>query len=279
MLKKYKIILTFTIFITVTLLAYYLNEPWALLFYNTILALFPTEIKNVFFRIPNAKHIRLSYSYIFRIEVSGNYLLVKDEQGRNNYHPVGGVYKYDPESIDLSERFEGIYDNLFNATKDTQNDLRIIIKRDKFKRFKTWFSTQKNRENIKDLSREFSEELINTGILAQDTFERIKYKYIGSYTQKSYNKELCMKQIRHFDVLNIKLTNAQKHYLNGLMQKTSEKYLFANKNNIQDGYIQFAGNRYDIAGYTNLILIGGTTNLSEEFNRNQEFEVTTNIKS
>lgn len=270
MKKQYKILFVFIIILVVSLIAYYYKQPWVLLLYNTVLALFPNEIKNIFYRIPNSNSIRLSYSYIFRIEVHGCYLLVKDEQGRNNYHPVGGVYKYDEESVDISERFEGVSDNLFNATADIQNDLRIIIKRNRLKQFRLWFSTQENRENINNLYREFFEELIKTGILPEPDFKQFKYKYIGSYTQKSYNEQLKMQQIRHFDVLNIKFTSVQKECLNQLMSQPSKKYLFARKQDICDGYMQFAGNRYDIAEYTKLILIG-CSDLEEEFNVNNEY--------
>ena len=173
----YKIIFGILILVCVTAIAIIFQQPWFLVLYNTVLALFPSEIKKFFNKIPNAKRIRISCSYIFKIETSGHYLLVKDEQGRNNFHPVGGVYKYDPDSIDIAERFEGEYDGLFDDGSDTRYDLRITIDRKKFKKFKKWFCTEKQRENTNDLSREFKEELIDRNILPEDVFEHIKYKY------------------------------------------------------------------------------------------------------
>src|SRR5690242_2262007 len=46
-----------------------------------------------------SSEIRLSISYLYRIEMNGKYLLIKSYRIPNTYQPVGGVYKYyDPEA-------------------------------------------------------------------------------------------------------------------------------------------------------------------------------------
>lgn len=262
---KNKITVTILIILITSAIAYFFEEPWFLVLYNLVLALFAGEIKDVFLRITNNKQIRVSYSYIFRIEVQGKYLLVKDEQGRNNYHPVGGVYKYYRDDLDIAELFNGEYDGIFNANKDTEDDLRLIIKKSKLKSFNNWFFTEKNRENSDNLGREFKEELIDRKILDEQIFDKIKYKYIGSYTQKSFNKELKLKQIRHFDVFTIKLSNAQRTFLQKLMKRNSEDYLFATQECINNGFVHSSGNRYEIAEYTKLILNIKTNDLIKEY--------------
>lgn len=265
MKKKQKLFFILSIIIIVSLLSYFFKQAWILLFYSTIISLFPSEIKKLFSTIVCAKYIRVSYSYIFRIQINGYYLLVKDEQGRNNYHPVGGVYKFRSEQIDISDRFEGSYDGLFNDTEDTQDDLRLIIKKNKLKEFKNWFSKGVQRENLFNLSREFKEELIVRNILPMDVFNCIKYKYVGSYETKSYNEVLKMDQLRHYDIIDLKLTSSQKKYLKKINKNPTDLYLFANKNNIENGCIETAGNRYEIANYTKLVLIGTPYKLSKEF--------------
>lgn len=273
--KKYKIILVLVIIVIVSLLSYFFEQVWILLLYSTIISLFPGEIKNIFSHIFSAKQIRISYSYIFRIEVNGYYLLVKDEQGRNNYHPVGGVYKFNSEEVDISDDFEGSYDGLFNDTEDTQDDLRLIIKKNKLKKFKKWFSKEIQREILCDLSREFREELLERKILSIDIFKNIKYKYAGSYTSKSYNDILKMNQVRHYDIIDLKLTNIQKKYLKEINKAPTDLYLFATKNNIENGCIESGGNRYEIANYTKLILIGSPYKLSKEFDNSIEYSIKT----
>ena len=39
------------------------------------------------------KDIRISISYLFRIKVKGKYLLVRGDRIKNQFQPVGGVYK------------------------------------------------------------------------------------------------------------------------------------------------------------------------------------------
>lgn len=271
MKKKNQIILIIFIFCFVTLLSYLTGEKLILLLYSTILALYVEELKTLFNRISNKNQIRISYSYLFRIEVNGCYLLVKDEQGRNNYHPVGGVYKYNPDEIDISERFSCEYDNLYNSTEDTQDDLRLVIKRSKYKLFKQWFASLENRENINDLSREFTEELLDSHIIPKGVFNKLQYKYIGSYTQKTYNKQLKMQQIRHFDIVSIKLTQPQRNCLNKLKSQQSDIYVFATKQHIADKHLSFGGHNYDIAEYSNLIVANNDSQLTKEINDNNKY--------
>ncbi len=279
MKKTHKIIFIISIIVVVTFLSYICQQAWILLLYSSILSLFPNEIKNFFSNniLNPKKQIRLSYSYIFRIEVNGYYLLVKDEQGRNNYHPVGGVYKYFPEHIDITDKFEGTYDGIYNDCEDTANDLRIKIRKSKLKDFNKWFFTGNQRENINNLSREFIEELLNRDILPKNRFSTIKYKYLGSYTKKSYNESIKLDQIRHYDIIDIKLTNSQKECIRKLNQKQplSEKYLFATINNINSGKIESRGKIYYIADYTKLIVVGNTTHLSNEGNTTEEYVINT----
>ena len=62
------------------------------------------------------KEIRLSFSYLFKIQIDGKYLLIKGNRLKNQYQPVGGVYKYYPEAI-LQEK--QLRDNIFSAYWDT----------------------------------------------------------------------------------------------------------------------------------------------------------------
>ena len=173
----------------------------------------------------------------------------------------------------MAERFDGTYDGVFNTTSDTKDDLRLVISKQKLQQFQSWFSSRQNRENICDLSREFGEELIERNILDKRYFKKIKYKYIGSFTQKSYNEKLRMCQIRHYDVVNLKVTKPQRAYLETLLHKTSEQYVFASKDDIKNRTLDFNGHHYTIAEHTDLILIGNR-NLIEELNKDTSYTVT-----
>jgi len=264
-MKKWiwRIILSIIIIGIVTLVSVITQQNWVGIFYSTILALFTPEIKE-FIKCSKKKQIRLSYSYLFRIQVNGNYLLVKDAQGRDQYQPVGGVYKYDSEKLDLEELCDGVYDNVFNGEENLTDDLRIIVSKKKLKKFTNWFKTGILRENLTNLGREFKEELIDSNIIDKNLFSTINYEYIGSTTQKSFNQDLGMEQIRHFDIVKLTLTFPQSKHLSKLISKQSDKYIFATKDHIERGCIQYCGKRYKIANHSKLILVDPTLKLEKE---------------
>lgn len=263
-MKKVKYLFVPIIIITVSLIAAICQENLILLLYTTILALFPSELKSLFNNFFKDKQLRLSYSYLFNIQIGNCYLLVKDSQGRNQYQPVGGVYKYDANLVDINELFHGTSDGLFADSNSSSNELRIVINKRKLTDFNTWFKSYQSRETIENLGREFKEELIDSNILKADIFEEIKYRYVGSFTEKGVNSSLRLPQIRHFDVVSFKPTNAQRTYLENLMRQTSFKYVFASKQDIENGFIQFAGHRYNIAEHAKLILVGNSSILKKE---------------
>ena len=84
----------------------------------------------------NAKQIRVSCAYLFRIKVDGEYFLTRDEQGRGTFQPVGGVYKYLDES--MLERFDAQQCTRFGYTSDLDSDLRLIVPKSRLKRFVKW---------------------------------------------------------------------------------------------------------------------------------------------
>ena len=262
--RLWKIGIAAVIFVLVSLMAKISNQNWITVFYSTLLALYAPEIKEFFNKSSKKERIRLSYSYLFRIQIDGQYLLVKDAQGRNQYQPVGGVYKYDSQKVDLETRFDGIYDNMFNNDGRLTDDLRITISKSKLKDFDSWFGSHENRENILDLSREFKEELIDSEILNKNLFKNIKYKYVGSLRQPSFNEKLNMPQIRHFDIVTLRPTDIQKNHLKKLVSMPSDKYIFASKRDIENGSIRYLGKQYTIAEHSKLILVEEAQNLTKE---------------
>ena len=261
-----KIFWALVIIILVSLIAYYSDNKWVMFFYSTLLGLFANEIKEIALKLFYFKgQIRVSYAYLFRILIGNIYLLVKDEQGRNNYHPVGGVYKYNPDEVNIAEQFEGNYDGSFGVKSDTDNDLRLIISRRRFRYFDDWFIKGWGRENGDDLSREFREELIDRGYLSEDAFKRIKYRYIGSAIMKNKNESLNMQQVRRLDIYDIILTEEQKKQLTQLLHNGGEKYIFATENDIENGFSEFAGQRYEIAPTSKYILPRNAHSLRKDY--------------
>jgi hypothetical protein len=116
--------------------------------------------------------LRLSFSYLLKIH-DENYLLIYNSL-RNQYQPVGGVFKYDQQK--MSDRFA-----TWSIERDTNTkvenglyDLRLFIyDRFKLRKFLSWFDMDEDRES--DPWREFHEELVSSGILDGNQFYYIDY--------------------------------------------------------------------------------------------------------
>ena len=105
------------------------------------------------------KEVRLSFAYLFRIEIDGKYLLVKGKRLSKQFQPVGGVYKFYSEAKPTLEKFKYRVDTQMGNIDET-DDLRIFIKGRYLLQFMDWFLSMKDREY--DPYREFSEELLDT---------------------------------------------------------------------------------------------------------------------
>ena len=124
------------------------------------------------------KEVRLSISYLYRINVDGKYLLVKSRL-RDYFQPVGGAYKTLPGSERIFEKLNVRPDRLIETEHGiAKGDLRVYIKRKDVIDFLDWFKTKEDRETSP--WREFCEELISTKILPYWEFRFIDYKYKGA---------------------------------------------------------------------------------------------------
>lgn len=169
------------------------------------------------------KEVRLSISYLFRIEVDGKYLMVKGNRLKRQYQPVGGVYKYYPEAKPVLERMKFNLDTKMGNTDET-DDLRIRIKGKYLLTFMEWFMSMENREY--DPQREFKEELIDTGLLPAQSFEILKYRKVGVHNDGiKYSTYLACDELLYSDIFELVLTSNQKHIIRDAVQGTQRCYV------------------------------------------------------
>lgn len=181
------------------------------------------------------KPIRVTVAYLFRIEVNGQYILIKRHKKDNvGYQPVGGAYKYlKEENRELFDKIGIEPCNRVPRDEDTENDLRVIIKKRKnLINFLKWFESRKNREM--DPYREFCEELIEPGLLPQDIFKHFKYVYIGKHIEGVLKSPVYPDdELRYADIFELRLENdAQRNAIKELKSRTSE-ILFATPEEIR----------------------------------------------
>lgn len=153
------------------------------------------------------KDIRLSFSYLYRIQVNGKYLLVKGNRLKNQFQPVGGVYKYYKEAKPFLEEIN-FHPDIKMHNFDEKNDLRINIKGKYLLSFMKWFLLMKDREY--DPRREFKEELIDTGLLPENKFKQLNYRKVFVHNKgvvfSNYNN--CLEFI-YSDIFDLDLTDEQ----------------------------------------------------------------------
>lgn len=177
-------------------------------------------------------YIRLSISYIYRIKIDNNYLLVKGQR-INQFQPVGGVYKRFPESISMFQKLGVRDDNCIPIDDDSRDDLRVRVPSKNVVKFIKWFYSKKDRENCQ--WREFCEELLETGILDRNIFKHIQSRYLGEkrieYVYSDYYK--C-REILLYEIYELIPTDKQTKFLNELLKKPVHVgIIFANEDLIR----------------------------------------------
>ena len=176
--------------------------------------------------------IRISFAYLFRIKVDGKYLLVPNGRGTGKYQPVGGAYKTtNVEKNYLKNSFYLTEDNKIPVDVSSKNDYRMFIPAGKLKAFVRRFDKTKNRELVKNLKREFKEELIVTEIL---DFRKIQYRYCGRHlTNIEFSRHFRCYELLLADIVELLPTPEQENKLRTLINADNDKYYFATKDEIE----------------------------------------------
>lgn len=184
------------------------------------------KIKLLFQRFKYWKtDIRLSFSYLYRIQVNGKYLLVRGNRLKNQYQPVGGVYKFYAEAKSTLNQLKYVPDIKMGNTDET-DDLRIHIKGKYILRFMEWFLSMQDREY--DPTREFVEELIEPGLLPPELFTKIKYRKVSVHNIGiQHSKYNDCKELIYADIFELSLTEEQKRTITAAVLKHPEKLCLA----------------------------------------------------
>lgn len=156
------------------------------------------------------KNVRFSISYIFRIEVKGKYLLVKNRK-QDYYQPVGGAYKSLPSMDPIIKKYKIISDNKFETSHGiAKNDLRFQVKGRHVMSIIKWFNSRENRETSQ--WREFCEELLTTNIIAnKHAFRYIDYEYSATLqTPMKKARKLDCQEILIFEIFDLIPNDEQK---------------------------------------------------------------------
>ena len=170
--------------------------------------------------------LRISFAYLYRIKIADKYLLVKNARGTGKYQPVGGVYKLsEQEKLKIKNRYQVKDDNKVLIDESSRDDYRLRIENKYLRGFVRRFNKKADREKIDNLSREFVEELVNTGIV---DWNSISYRYCGRHTTSlDYSEHFQCYELLLADVVELLPTPEQEKDLISLMSNPSDLYRFA----------------------------------------------------
>lgn len=181
--------------------------------------------------------LRLTISYLYRIEMNGKYLLVKSNRIENTYQPVGGVYKYFyPEAKKDLDCIGALTDNHIVNDDVSEFDLRLkLIKRKRLRKFLKWFFAGEEREW--DPWREFYEELVVPGILSAADFGYIHYELIGQHFEPiHYDKFFKIDTFKYADIYVPKYVNPQQIVeMKKLLSLDSSEFIWVTRDEIDRG--------------------------------------------
>lgn len=219
--------------------------------------------------IKKTDKVRVSFAYLFRIKVDGRYFLVKNARGTGKYQPVGGVYKFhEAEAQYLKNQYFVEDDYRIPIDQSSKNDYRLQLQDKYLRRFVRRFNKTKDREDLQDLSREFKEELFDTGILNATGFGMLKYTYCGRHmTELKYSEHFQCYELLLADVLDVALTVDQEQKFRALLSTNSDKYYFATSDEIKSlGVVTGSSNLHEtIADHTAKILQENAQYLSKRW--------------
>lgn len=167
---------------------------------------------------------------------------------------------YDTEAQYLRQRFYVADDNSIPMDRSSKEDYRLRLKNRYLRKFVKRFDKTKEREKISNLSREFREELISTGILRGSEFDMLAYSECGRhYTELHFSEhfqcyELLMADA---DVVELHLTAAQEEKFRELMETQSTKYCFSTSGEIESLGVKIGTEdlRETIGSHTKKILV------------------------
>ena len=181
--------------------------------------------------IKNDTLIRISFAYLYRIKVDSDYFLIKNARGTEKYQPVGGVYKMGKSEKEfLNRNFNVLDDDKVPIDESSRNDYRLQVHCHFLREFVERFDNgSAEHERIRDLSREFQEELSKL-----IDWKEIKYRYCGRHmTSLEYSKHFRCYELLLADIVELIPSDKQRQDLETLRRQTSDSYCFATAERIK----------------------------------------------
>lgn len=163
--------------------------------------------------------IRISCAHLIRVQWGNRFLLVPNSRIAQQMQPPGGVVQTRSDGQAFLRGIGARPDGAYAFDDKDKHDLRIRVPGKNLMRFLGWYVSGKGRESS-PADREFREELVETGILPAEHFDKPKFTpnrrvIRGPQHSKHFNcTELLVHEV--FDLID--LTPQQEEHLKALQE-------------------------------------------------------------
>ncbi|WP_319229969.1 hypothetical protein [Draconibacterium orientale] len=203
------------------------------------------------------KKLRLSCSYLYKIEIDDKYLLIKSRK-HGKFQPVGGNFKRNKYSTNFLEKIELHKDDRFTNGNRSSDDLRLFIRGCNLQKYLKWYNASEKQREV-SYDREFYEELVESGYLPNDLFPYPQIDFRKQIvTPVRYSEHLDCKEVHIYDIVELKPTPQQDEYLRKLMSKgNTEQFVWVDTGTIRRrGYERSTqSSRIEITDHAKEILV------------------------
>lgn len=176
--------------------------------------------------------VRISVSYLIRIEVDGRYLLIRGSRFPDQFQPVGGVYKFNPSAIEKFRSWNLTSDNFIPIDKVSEDDLRVRVKGRYLLSFVKWFDSGKNREQ--GAFREFYEELVIGGGLPPSIFAGLRFDFRRRHINKiRYSDHAQSHELLIADIFDAICSDSQGEQLKSFTSCDPSRYAWVDSDRIR----------------------------------------------
>lgn len=201
--------------------------------------------------IQKEKLIRFSISYLFRIKLNGEYLLIKGNR-IEQLQPIGGVYKYYDSFKKNIQDWDIKDDSGFPIDETSKHDLRIRVPLQYVIKTIDWFKTKKNREYC--VFRELYEELLSDEFFKDKNFNNLSIEYLKTNIKPiTYSKYFKINEILIADIFELNLTKDQEKILSDFI-KVNNSFKVVSEDSIKRGSIDIDKKSYSIGEHTEKLI-------------------------
>ena len=146
--------------------------------------------------------LRISCSYLYRIKVEDQYLLIKSRK-HGKFQPVGGNFKRNKLSHDSLHKLEITEDDKFTNGGRSAADLRLYIRGYRLSQFLSWYNSPDKKREV-SYDREFYEELVEPGFLPSSIFKYPIIDFVKQViTPVRYSSYLKCQEVHIYDIIEL----------------------------------------------------------------------------